>query len=152
MIVEVDIANFQLRPAVESDAAKIRGLIHRADINPMDLNWRHFIVAETDEGAFIGCAQLKPHGDGSLELASLAVEEGYRGQGVARELIEHLLAQAPRPLYLMCRPELGIFYEPFGFRVIGAEEMPPYFRRMLRVIRVFVFLARREGPLIMRVE
>jgi len=116
----------------------------------MDLNWRHFIVAETDEGAFIGCAQLKPHKDGSVELASLAVEEDYRGQGVARALIEQLLAQAPRPLYLMCRPELGVFYEPFGFRVISAADMPPYFRSMLRVIRVFVFLARRDGPLIMR--
>jgi len=118
----------------------------------MDLNWKHFIVAETDEGSFIGCVQLKRHKDGSVELASLAVEDGYRGQGVARALIEQLLAQAPRPLYLMCRHELGVFYEPFGFRVIDADEMPPYFRRMLRVIRVMVFLARREGPLIMRLD
>lgn len=122
------------------------------DINPLDLNWKHFIVAETDEGAFIGCAQLKPHKDGSVELASLAVEEDCRGQGVARALIEQLLAQAPRPLYLMCRPELGVFYERFGFKVIGADAMPPYFRRMLRVIRVMVFVTRREGPLIMRLE
>lgn len=72
--------------------------------------------------------------------------------GVARALIEQLLAQAPRPLYLMCRPELGVFYERFGFKIIGVKEMPPYFRRMLRVIKVFVFLARHEGPLIMRVD
>lgn len=130
---------------------KIRGLIHRVGINPMDLNWKHFIVAETDEGAFIGCAQLKPHKDGSLELASLAVEDAFRGQGVAQALIEQLMAQAPRPLYLMCRPELGVFYERFGFKVISTEDMPPYFRRMLRVIRVMVFLSRHEGPLIMRV-
>lgn len=149
---EVEIVNFHLRPAVESDAVKIRDLIHRVDINPMDLNWKHFSVAETDDGSFIGCAQLKPHKDGSIELASLAVEDAFRGQGVARALIEQLLTQAPRPLYLMCRHELGVFYEPFGFRVIGAAEMPPYFRRMLRLIRVMVFLARREGPLIMRLE
>ncbi len=118
----------------------------------MDLNWKHFIVAETDDGAFIGCAQLKQHKDKSVELASLAVEEAFRGQGVARALIERLLTQAPRPLYLMCRHELGIFYEPFGFRVIGVDDMPPYFRRMLKVIRVMIFLARREGPLIMRLD
>jgi N-acetylglutamate synthase-like GNAT family acetyltransferase len=141
-----------LRPAVESDAVKIRDLIHRVGINPMDLNWKHFIVAETDDGAFIGCAQLKPHKDKSVELASLAVEEAFRGMGVARALIEQLLAQAPRPLYLMCRPELGVFYERFGFKAIGADVMPPYFRRMLKVIRVMVFLARREGPLIMRLS
>lgn len=118
----------------------------------MDLNWKHFIVAESSNGVFIGCAQLKQHKDGSVELASLAVEEEFRGQGVARALIEQLLTQAPRPLYLMCRPELGVFYEPFGFRVIAADVMPPYFRRMLKVIKVFVFLSRREGPLIMRLD
>jgi N-acetylglutamate synthase-like GNAT family acetyltransferase len=118
----------------------------------MDLNWKHFIVAETYVGTIIGCAQLKTHQDKSLEVASLAVEDAFRGQGVARALIEKLIAQSPRPLYLMCRPELGVFYERFGFRVIGVEEMPPYFLRMLRVIRVFVFLTRREDPLIMRLD
>jgi N-acetylglutamate synthase-like GNAT family acetyltransferase len=149
---EVEIADFLLRPALESDAVKIRDLIRRADINPFDLNWQHFIVAETAGGAFIGCAQLKRHKDQSVELASLAVEIEYRGQGVARALIEHLLTQSPRPLYLMCRPELGVFYAPFGFKAIGADEMSPYFRRLVRVIRVFVSLVRREGPLIMRLD
>ncbi|MHB8087087.1 MAG: GNAT family N-acetyltransferase [Anaerolineaceae bacterium] len=131
---------------------KIKNLIHRVDINPMDLNWKHFIVVETSEGAFIGCAQLKTHEDKSVELASLAVEAEFRGQGVAKALIEQLLRQSPRPLYLMCRNELGVFYERFGFKVIGADDMPPYFRRILKVIRVFIFLTRREGPLIMRLD
>ena len=149
---EVEIADFFLRPALETDAVKIKNLIHRVDINPMDLNWKHFIVAETSGGAFIGCAQLKTHKDKSIELASLAVEAEFRGQGVARALIEQLLRQSPKPLYLMCRHELGVFYERFGFKVIVVDDMPPYFRRMLKVIRVFVFLTRREGPLIMRLD
>jgi len=118
----------------------------------MDLNWKHFIVAETSEGVFVGCAQLKPHKDQSIELASLAVDDAFRGQGVARALIEQLVTQSPRPLYLMCRPELSGFYERFGFRVIGVEEMTAYYRRILRVIKVFVFLTRRKGPLIMRLD
>ncbi|MDP3451208.1 MAG: GNAT family N-acetyltransferase [Anaerolineaceae bacterium] len=118
----------------------------------MDLNWKHFIVAETYEGTIIGCAQLKTHQDKSLEVASLAVEEAFRVQGVARALIEKLITKSPRPLYLMCRPELGVFYERFGFRVIGVEEMTAYYRRILRVIKVFVFLTRRKGPLIMRLD
>jgi N-acetylglutamate synthase-like GNAT family acetyltransferase len=144
------MANFLLRPAVEGDAVKIRNLIHRVGINPMDLNWKHFIVAEMPDGLFIGCAQLKPHKDKSLELASIAVEEMFRSQGVARALIEHLLTQSPRPVYLMCRPALGSFYEQYGFRVIGPDLMPPYFRRILRLLRVLAFLTKREGPLIMR--
>jgi amino-acid N-acetyltransferase len=131
---------------------KIRNLIHRVGINPMDLNWKHFIVAETPDGSFIGCTQLKPHKDKSLELASVAVEEMFRGQGVAHALIEHLLVQSSRPVFLMCRPALGLFYEQFGFRVIGPDVMPPYFRRILRLLRVLVFLTDREGPLIMRLD
>ncbi len=131
---------------------KIRDLIHRVGINPMDLNWKRFIVAEIPDGLFIGCAQLKVHGDNSLELASIAVEESFRGQGVARALINHLLAHSPRPVYLMCRPALGIFYDQFGFRVLGPDAMPPYFRRILKGLRVFIFLTKHEGPLIMRLD
>jgi len=144
--------HLHLRPAVESDALKIHEIIHRVGINPMDLNWKHFIVAETSDGNFIGCAQIKTHGDKSRELASVAVEAEFRGQGVARSLIEQLLAQSPRPVYLMCRPSLGSFYEQFGFKVIGFGKMPRYFQRMTRVVKVMVFLTRHEGPLIMRLD
>jgi len=141
-----------LRLAVDSDSLKIRDLIHRVGINPMDLNWKHFVVAEMPDGTFIGCAQLKPHRDKSLELASIAVEELFRDQGVARALIEYQLAHSPRPLYLMCRPELGSFYEKFGFRSIGLDEMPAYFRRIRRLMDTLVPLTGHEGPLIMRLE
>jgi hypothetical protein len=33
-------------------------------------------------------------------------------------LIEHLLADAPRPVYLTCRSSLGKLYEKFGFRAL----------------------------------
>ena len=146
------MSNFILRPAIETDAHQIRDLIHRVGINPMDLNWRHFVVVENVESQFVGCAQLKPHKDGSLELASLAVEEEYRRQGVARALIEHLLARSPRPLFLMCQPALVPFYEKFGFRAIGLKAMPPYFRKISRLIKVLVAFNRDAGPAIMRLD
>jgi N-acetylglutamate synthase-like GNAT family acetyltransferase len=142
---------FIFRPAVESDQPKIRAIIHRVGINPMDLNWRHFIVAELGDGTFIGCGQLKPHKDGSLEMASLAVDETFRGQGVARVLVERLMVEGTRPLYLMCRPGLQSLYEKFGFQVIDMEAMPPYFQRICRLMRVLSFVA-HEGPLVMRLE
>jgi N-acetylglutamate synthase-like GNAT family acetyltransferase len=138
-----------LRPAAAADAAYIRSLIHRVGINPMDLNWRHFTIAVTPTGEFMGCGQLKPHRDGSLELASLAVDERFRGQGAARVLIEHLIAKAPRPLYLMCRPELQSLYEKFGFKVAEPGSMPPYFQRVARLLRPMVRLTGHPGPLIM---
>ena len=107
---EPGMSEFTLRAAVESDQGYSRSLIHSAGINPTGLDWRRFIVSEVD-GTFIGCGQLKPHKDGSLELASLAVEEKYRGLGVARALMERLMAEGTRPLYLMCRLELRALYD-----------------------------------------
>jgi N-acetylglutamate synthase-like GNAT family acetyltransferase len=99
----------------------------------MALSWPRFLVAESAAGQFIGCGQLKPHSDGSLELASLAVIPEWRGKGVARSLIQALMGKALRPLYLTCRGELGPFYAKFGFRVLRRDEMPPYFRRLSRL-------------------
>ena len=121
----------------------------------MNLNWRHFVVAETTTDQFSACGQLKPHREGSLELASLAVEEAYRGQGVARAIIERLLAaeRAPRPLYLMCAPELEPLYTRFGFRAAEVNALPPYFRRIHRLARVFGVLSGHDQmPLIMLLD
>lgn len=143
------MAEFHLRSAKQTDGDAIRALIHRVGINPFGLAWNRFVVAESCDSLLIGCGQLKPHKDGSIELASIAVEEPYRGQGIARAMIEYLLARAPRPLYLMCRPALGGFYAQFNFRAAGEDELPPYFRRIRRVVRVAGVLTRKEGPLIM---
>jgi GNAT superfamily N-acetyltransferase len=80
---------------------------------------------------------VKPHGDGTRELASLAVQPAYRGQGVARQLIEHLLAHHPPPLYLTCRSRLQPLYEKFGFRAVPPADLPLYFRRIARLAALF---------------
>lgn len=127
------MTNFILRPANETDLPSIKELIYSSEINPMGLDWRRFIVAVNPDGKVIGCGQLKPHGKEILELASIAVSSEYRNQGIARAIIEHLLADSPRPLYLMCRSRLEPLYEKFGFRAIVYEEMPRYFQRISKL-------------------
>lgn len=145
--------NFILRPALEQDALAIKNLIHEVRINPMDLNWEHFIVAETSEGQFAGCGQLKLHGDGSVELASIAVKTQYRNQGLASQIIRTLMAAGPRPLYLTCRSNLGPFYEKFGFRVLTPEAMSPYFRRISKFAGLIGPLVGNDNkPLVMRLD
>jgi N-acetylglutamate synthase-like GNAT family acetyltransferase len=122
-----------IRPARQTDAARIRDLIHLVGINPMGLDWRRFVAAVNDQDEMIGCGQLKPHGQAVLELASIAVYPQHQGKGIAREIIEHLLKGSPRPLYLMCVSSLGPFYEKFGFRAIAFEEMPRYFQRISKL-------------------
>lgn len=137
-----------IRPARESDSARIRDLIHSTGINPLGLDWKRFLVAVDEHDNMIGCGQLKPHGQDLLELASIAVYPEQRGRGIARAIIEHLLKNSPRPLYLMCESSLGPLYERFGFRAISYEEMPRYFQRISKLAGLAATLARREERLL----
>lgn len=142
---------FTLREAVEGDSHAIRALVILGRINPTGLDWRRFIVAVAPGGEVIGCGQVKPHRDGTLEMASIVVTPAWRGMGVARAIIERLLSRHPGDLYLMCRSRLGTLYEKFGFRAIEEGEMPPYFRRINRLSSLASLLARTgETLLIMK--
>jgi N-acetylglutamate synthase-like GNAT family acetyltransferase len=145
------LADVAFRPATANDAADIKALIHLVRINPTGLNWKRFIVASSADGELVACAQVKPHADGTLELASLAVGPAWRGQGLARRLVEQLLSRSPRPVYLTCRSSLGIFYEKFGFRALASSELTPYFRRIQRLADVFLFRT-DETLLVMRLD
>ncbi len=136
-----------IRKATARDASSIRALIYRVEINPFGLDWRRFLVAVDEEDRVIGSGQIKPHGDGTRELASIAVQPEWQGQGIGREIIERLLAENPLPLYLTCRPRMVSYYERFGFRMLPPEEMPLYFRRIYRAASVFNWLARGAGEM-----
>lgn len=142
---------YSLREAAREDQGAIRSLVITGGINPTGLDWERFTVAESDSGEVIGCVQLKPHRDGSLELASLAVREDWRGRGIARTLIEALIEAQEGELYLMCRSGLGPLYEKFGFYALEEEEMPRYFRRVSKLVSI-VNTLRKSGEtlLIMR--
>ncbi len=136
-----------IRPATASDQKIIEHIIHAANINRLSLDWRRFIVAE-DNGApssslrIIGIGQIKPHGDGSRELASLAVIPSRQGQGIGSAIIRALMAKETGVLYLTCRAQLETYYTRFGFHRIARAEMPPYFRRIIRLANIFTLLTR----------
>ncbi len=141
----------RLRPATAGDGGAIRRMIYAAQLNPTGLDWRRFVLAVDDADRILGCGQIKPHGDGSRELASIAVLPEAQGRGIARLVIEHLLETQPPPVYLMCRAELQPFYEKFGFRVLAEAEMPRYFRRVyVAFSRLQRLVKSAYGPLIMR--
>jgi N-acetylglutamate synthase-like GNAT family acetyltransferase len=149
------MTNFILRHANETDRTSIKELIYSSEINPMGLDWKRFIVATSPNGKVIGCGQLKPHGKEVLELASIAVSSEYRNRGIARAIIERLLADSPRPLYLMCRSRLEPLYEKFGFRAIAYKEMPRYFQRISKLAGWVETVARSgegEGLSVMKLQ
>ena len=129
-------SEFRLRPAARADAAAILGLIRRARINPTGIDWRRFTVAVDEAGSVVACGQIKPHEVGVRELASIVVAETWRGRGVARAVIEHLLGVAGPPLWLTCRRDLIGLYQRFGFREVGRDEpVPDHYRRLRRLTR-----------------
>jgi len=109
------MSSYQLQAATLAQQDEIKALIRAARINPLGLDWRRFVVVPDGNGRVIGCGQIKPHRDGSWELASVVVAPTWRGQGVARAVIEHLLTGSPRPLWLTCVSPLVPFYTRFGF-------------------------------------
>lgn len=137
-----------LRPATAADQAAIKALIRAVEINPMGLDWRRFLVSVDEDGRLLGCGQLKPHGDGTRELASIAVVPEWRRRGLARSIICTLQEQAGPPLWLTCMDTLVPFYQPFGFaRITNPAAMSPHFRRLHRLAGLFFKLSRESGEL-----
>ncbi len=129
------MSSYHIRAATEADQEAIKAIVHAAHINPMDLNWSRFLVAEEDD-QIVGVGQVKPHGDGSREVASIATIPERQGQGIATAIIRALLERESGALYLMCQQQMAGFYERFGFRRAEQSELPTYFRRMMRVASI----------------
>jgi len=143
--------SFSLRPATLADASTIRHIISQVRINPLALDWHRFILAIDPYGQVIGCGQVKPHSDGSIELASIAVLPEWRNHGIARRIIEYLLEQHPGRIYLTCQSQLGPMYRKFGFQVLQTAELTPYFKRLNRIVTWIEKLTRQpRRMLVMR--
>lgn len=140
---------FTLRWANAEDEQTIKALVRSSNINPLSIHWPRFLVAE-DGGRIVGIGQIKIHGDGSRELASIATVPDRQGEGIATAIIETLLKVHDQttlgPLHLTCRAHMRPFYERFGFcRVQQLDNMPPYFRRLMHLARLVYGLARLFG-------
>jgi N-acetylglutamate synthase-like GNAT family acetyltransferase len=145
--------NYSIRPALESESAQIKDLINLVGINPTGLDWKRFTVAVNDSGHVIACGQIKPHGADIRELASIATHPEYRGLGIARAVIEILLRENQKPMYLMCMSHNGPMYEKFGFRVIAENQMPRYFARIKKLFIIAdIFRKSGEELFVMKLE
>jgi amino-acid N-acetyltransferase len=131
------LASFQIRHASKEDFKVIRSLVRNARLNPTSLDWRRFLVAVSSDEAVVACGQVKFHSGGIREIASIVVAPEFRGLGIARSIIENLISNHEKPLYLMCRSSLEGFYMHFGFHALSREAMPTYFRRISTLAGMF---------------
>ena len=146
------MSGYTLRPARAEDFIAIRKLIHQVGINPMGLHWERFILAVDARGAD---DRLRADKATQRWVTRAGLDRGDRGlaqsQGVASEIIRHLMEDETGRLFLTCRTRLGSFYQRFGFRQATPTELPPYFRRLSRLVGLFrtLHLMPSEGLLIM---
>ena len=128
-----------IRPAVEADQLTIVSFIHQAKINPRNLRWERFLVAEENEEV-IGIKQVKVHKHGTREVASGFVLPEYRRQGIIAKLMNEILSREKGTLYLMCRDKRASYYEQFGFRKVDRTQLPLDFHKEYRIERIITTL------------
>ena len=138
----------KIRSAHAEDQATITAMVRGARLNPMDLRWQRFLVAE-DETGIVGVGQIRLH-PGAPELASLVVRKDRRGTGVGGQLVRTILAQSQGTMILFCRPQLESYYAQFGFRAIGVKEAPPSLRTRYAIGRFITRLIVGRPMLMMR--
>lgn len=120
--VEPFTAAVQIRPARAAEQRLVRALVNSARLDPTNLRWQNFLLAEVD-GQVVGCIQVRRY-PGLRELGSMVVKSNFRKRGVGRALMQTLLAQQSPPLFLECPIHRVSFYEQFGFRLASFWEIP----------------------------
>lgn len=91
-----------------------------------------YFAVHPHTGEAIGCCALLAMGDGCFEVAKMAIDEPYRGQGLGRQMLRGTIDAArhlgARRLYLVTHHSLknaiGL-YESEGFVHLCPEDAPP---------------------------
>ncbi len=114
----------EIRSACAGDETGVRALIRGERLNPTGIRWRNFLVAET-EGAVVAAVQLRPSGEGVVELGSLVVRADLRRRGLGARMVEAALGAAGRRRVLaITAASLAPWYGRWGFREIGPGAAP----------------------------
>jgi len=96
-----------------------------------------YILMAERAGNAVGCCALIAQGNGGYEVAKMTVAESERGQGLGRQMLEHLIGSAREKkmarLYLETNSRLANavrIYESVGFQHLPPERVKrsPYAR------------------------
>ena len=131
-----------IRLARADEEPIIRKMIGGEHLDPFNVHWQNFLVAESDRG-IIGIGQVKPYPSGH-ELGSLVVVPEQRRNGVGGALIDALIARDGGPLLLFCLAFREPYYGKFGFQRIGLRDLPGEFKLKYAFGLFFTRLVRRR--------
>lgn len=115
-------APFTIRRATAADQAAIRSIVRTAGLDPFNLKWANFVLAEAG-GRLAGIGQIRPY-PGCPELGSIVTLPEYQGRGIAGQVIETLLDGRTDTIFLECAGRMVTFYTRFGFQEIPWRQAP----------------------------
>jgi amino-acid N-acetyltransferase len=120
-------------PARPHDLRGALDLLGRSELTEQDVaeRWGHYFVVHEDDGRVVGVAGLEVHGEDGL-LRSVAVDQEYRGQGLAASLVESAMQRARRlglrSVYLLTTSARDYFVRR-GFSDCPREQAPEPIRQ-----------------------
>ena len=131
-----------IRSATAGDEPTIKALIRAERLDPLNVHWQNFLVAEGAEARrIIGIGQVKPFHSGR-ELGSLVVVADWRENGVGGAIIRTLIEREHGPLVLFCLAFRESYYAKFGFRRCGLRDLPGELKVKYALGTIFTRLAR----------
>jgi len=84
-----------------------------------------FVVAVAD-GHIVGCGSLCKLGQDLVEVRSLGISDGYKGEGIGRKIVDQLVELAKLSNYskVMALTYEVAFFEKVGFSIVPKDIFP----------------------------
>ncbi len=101
-IEQVVLSNskLDLKTPTKIEFQKVCEYIHEFELDNRDLKQKQFSVALSDNELF-GFGRLREHID-CMELCSLGVAIPYRRNGIGKAIVEQLIKNSDKNIYLVC--------------------------------------------------
>jgi len=125
---------WEIEAAKAADLPEIDELIAAVKGDRADLGAEQFVVAKSEHARILGCGRLRPYPD-FCEIASMAVADDVRANGIGRAIVSRLLERYAGTIYLICEDEVVEFFRRFEFELILEAEMPTGLRPKWDIFR-----------------
>jgi len=125
---------WEIEAAKAADLPEIDELITTVEGDRVDLATDQFVVAKSEDARILGCGRLRSYAD-FCEIASMAVAEDVRANGIGRAIVSRLLEQYSGTIYLICEDEVVEFFRRFEFELTPEAEMPSGLRPKWDIFR-----------------
>jgi amino-acid N-acetyltransferase len=123
-----------VRKAVAEDVNKLyqiiqgyaqQGIMLPRSVETLQEQLDTFVIAEMDN-ELIGCGSLTQLGPDLVEIRSLGMTEGYKGQGIGRKLVDFLVEEARKLniVKVMALTYEVAFFLKNGFTIVPKEVFP----------------------------